>query len=81
MIIFKRGANQPRLKLWYRGEEVLIKKVLHLTHKENIKKTREAVTPSVNTVKLCASKYYIERSVQKLIQNWKKAILIILEIL
>ena len=77
------------MKLWYRGEEVIIKKVFYLTHKENIKKTkgsikktREAVAPSLDTVKLCASKYYIERSqVQKMIQNWEKLILIILEIL
>ena len=40
--ILKRGggANHPRMKLWYRGEEVLIKKVFHLTQKENIKKTK-----------------------------------------
>ena len=28
-------ANHPRIKLWYRGEEVLMKKVFYLTHKEN----------------------------------------------
>ena len=32
---------QPWMKLWFRGKEVLIKKVFHLTHKENIKKTKE----------------------------------------
>ena len=37
------------------------KEVFHLIHKENIKKTMEAVTSSLDTVKLCASKYYIER--------------------
>ena len=42
-------------------EEVLIKKVFHLTHKENIKKAREAVTPRLDTVKRFASEYYIER--------------------
>ena len=61
---FKEGAilkrvNHPRLRLWYRGER---KKIFHLTHKESIKKTKEAMTPSLDTVKLCASKYYIERS-------------------
>ena len=35
--------------------------MFHLIHKENIKKTREAVASSLDTVKLCASKYYIER--------------------
>ena len=35
--------------------------VFHLTYKENIKKTREAVTPRLDTVKQCASKDYIER--------------------
>ena len=44
-----------------RNEEVLIKKVFHLTVKENIKKTRETVTPKLDTVKLSASKSYIER--------------------
>ena len=32
------------------------------THKENIKKTREIITPIVDTKKLCLSKYYTERS-------------------
>ena len=35
MINFYRGANHPQIKLWYRSEEVLIKKAFHLTHKEN----------------------------------------------
>ena len=42
------------------------------------------MTFSLDTVKLCASKYYIERSqgqCKKIIQNWEKQILIILEIL
>ena len=60
------GANHPWMELWYRGKEVLINKGFDLTHKENIKKTREAITPNVDTVKLCVSKYSIERSqVQK----------------
>ena len=39
-ILKRAGTNHPRMKLWYRGEEVLIKKVFHLTQKENIKKTK-----------------------------------------
>ena len=57
------------MKLWYRGKKILIIKVFHLTHKyflgENqgsIKKTSETITPIVDTVKLCTSKYSIERS-------------------
>ena len=38
-----RGTNHPWMRLWYRGEEVLVKKVFHLTDKENIKKTREVL--------------------------------------
>ena len=44
LIIFKgwgRGKNHTRMKLWYRGEDVLTKKVFSLTHEENIKKTKE----------------------------------------
>ena len=33
-----------------------------LTYKENFKITREAMTPIVDLVKLCTSKYSIERS-------------------
>ena len=32
------------------------------SRKENIKETREAITPIVDTVKLPAAKYFIERS-------------------
>ena len=38
-----------------------IKEVFHLIHKENIKKNMEAVTSSLDTVKLGASKFYTER--------------------
>ena len=31
------------MKLWYRGKEFLIKKVFHLTYKENIKKSKEVL--------------------------------------
>ena len=37
----------------YRGKEVPINKVFDLTHKENIKKAREAITPIADTLKLC----------------------------
>ena len=37
----------------YRGKEVPINKVFDSTHKENIKKAREAITPIVDTLKLC----------------------------
>ena len=38
------GASQHRMKLWFRGEGVLIKRVFHLTRKENIRKTKEVLT-------------------------------------
>ena len=37
------GGNHPWMNLWYRGQEVLRKKVLHLTYKENNKKTNEVL--------------------------------------
>ena len=57
-----------------------IKKVLHLTHEENIEKTKEvlwkpgtrkAITIVVDTVKLCAWKHFIERSQGKC-QKWSR---------
>ena len=71
-----------------RCEEVLIKKVFHLTHKYqenqgNIK-TWEAVTPRLDTVKLSAYRILhgkVAGIVQKMIKDWEKVILIILEIL
>ena len=56
------GGDQLWMKLWYRGKDVLINKMFDLTHKENVEKTREATTPIIDTVKLCPSKYSIERS-------------------
>ena len=57
------------MKLWYIRKEILIKKVFYLTHKETIEKIKEAlrkpggaITPMVDTMKLCGSKYSIERS-------------------
>ena len=41
--ILMEGTNQPRMKLLFWGEEVLIKKVFHITHKENTKKTKEVL--------------------------------------
>ena len=35
------------MKLWYRGKEILIKKVFDLTHKENIEKNKEALRKPV----------------------------------
>ena len=37
------------------------KEIASVNNKENIKKTREVVTSSLDTVKLYGSKYYIER--------------------
>ena len=62
--------KHPWMKMWCRGEEFLIKKVIHLTHKENIekvkqgsvKKTKEAITSIADTVRLRASQYSIGRS-------------------
>ena len=53
------------MKLWNRGKEMLIKKVFHLKHWGNhgsIKKTRETITPIIDTAKLCYSKYFIKWS-------------------
>ena len=58
---FWRGENHPT-----RCDEVLINKVFHLAQRKyqkiqgSIKKAREAVTSGLDTVKLCASKYYID---------------------
>ena len=35
------GVNHPWMKLLCRGKKVVIKKVFHLTHEENIKETKE----------------------------------------
>ena len=64
-----------------RNEEVLIKKVFHLTVKENIKKTREAVTPKyceTVCVKILTLRG-LTGTVQKMIKNWEKVVLIILK--
>ena len=37
----------------YGGKEVPINKIFDSTHKENIRKAREAITPIVDTLKLC----------------------------
>ena len=51
--IFKREkANHPWMKLWHRGKEVLIYKMFDLTREENIKKTRKAITHTVDILKL-----------------------------
>ena len=53
-----KGNSEPPLH----ETEVLINEVFDLTHKENIKKTRETISPTIDAVKLCVSKYSIERS-------------------
>ena len=37
----------------YSGKEVPINKVFDSTHNENVKKAKEAITPIVDTLKLC----------------------------
>ena len=38
-------ANQPRVKLWYRGNKFLIYKVFHLTHKKILRKPEKLLLP------------------------------------
>ena len=59
--MFKRG-NQTKMKLWYRCKEALINQVFDSTHKENITKTRETITPTVDIKKLRVSIYSIKKS-------------------
>ena len=63
----QKGGNfqmedKTRMKLRYRCKEILINQVSDSTHKDNIMKTRETITPIIGTKKLCVSKYCIERS-------------------
>ena len=51
--IFKGKEKRLRIKLWYRGKDVLINKVSDLAHKENFMKIKEAITSIVDTGKLC----------------------------
>ena len=64
------GGTQKRGAI-FKGEDHPNNKVFDSTHKKNIKKTREAITPIVDAVKFCASKHSIERSQQpqKMIQK------------
>ena len=39
----KGGTNHPSIKLCYICKEILIKKVFHLTLKENLQKTKEVL--------------------------------------
>ena len=48
-------GDQLRMKLWYRGKDVLINKIFDLTHEEIVQKTTEAITPITDTVKLYPS--------------------------
>ena len=54
------GTNHPWMKQWQRGKEILIKKVFHLTHTENIEKTKE-VLRKLGRQNSRDSKYSIER--------------------
>ena len=56
---FWKGGNfvGRGLELNYGLEVKGPNKVFHLMNKENIKRTKEGVTPSLDSVKLCASKY------------------------
>ena len=65
-----RGGNFQKE---YRGKKVLINKVFDLTHKQNIKITREAITPIVYTLRPCTSKYFMER-LQRQYKNWPKRV-------
>ena len=56
-----KGAGPPSDETMVQRWRGPNKEVFHLIHKENIKKTMEAVTSSLDAVKLCASKYYRER--------------------
>ena len=58
---FWRGAEPPSDETMVQKWRGPNKEVFHLIHKENITKTMEASTSGLDTVKLCASKYYIER--------------------
>ena len=66
----KRGCNfqrgrvgvQTKMKLWYKCKEVLINQVFYSTHKQNIKKTKETITPIVDTKRLTGT---IQNVIQK----------------
>ena len=58
---FQKG-DDPRMKLQYRGKEVLINQVFDSAHKERIEIIRKTITPIVDTVKQCVSKYSTKRS-------------------
>ena len=58
----REWITKPWMKLWYRGKEVLINKVLDLTHTESLKKTMKTIKPILDTVKLCATEYSSEWS-------------------
>ena len=68
----------------YRGKEVPINKIFDSTHKENIRKAREAITPIVDTLKLCWRQNISLRSHKDSTKNHPeigKVVLLIQEIL
>ena len=80
------GGRGRNIVEWNNG----IKKVFHLIHKENIKKIKEVLRKpgscdsqfrSCETVCFKILHWEVAGTVQKIIQNWKKVILKILEIL
>ena len=68
----------------YRGKEIPINEVFGSTHKENIKKARKAITPIVDTLKLCGRQNIPLRGLRtalKITQKLEKVVLLIQEIL
>ena len=61
-IFKKEWANHPWMKLWYRDKEILIYKMLDLTHEENIKKTKKGITQIADILKL--------RKILEIMQNY-----------
>ena len=81
------GGGEPPLDET-RCEEVLINKAFHLTHKENIKKTKEVSRkpgklwlPDQILINIKILYWEVTKTIKKLIRNWEKVILIVLEIL
>ena len=81
------GGREPPLDET-RCEEVLINKAFHLTHKENIKKTKEVSRkpgklwlPDQILINIKILYWEVTKTIKKLIRNWEKVILIVLEIL
>ena len=88
LIILKRGqfwsGGEPSLDET-RCEEVVIKKVFHLTHKENVKKTKEVLENHGtwdSQIRYCETVcikilQWVCRDSAKMIKNWEKKLLMI----